>query len=579
MEAKLKVKGGNDMLTAIDIEGNKRIPYMENTSLLRILSNEQKIHCPECETPVTLVAGSRKITHFRHHPNVECSYNSEPETEEHLKGKILLYEWLKKKYPEAKVELEFKVKETNQRADVIAIFPTGKKWAFEMQCSAISGELWKKRTNLYKQAGIEDFWFIGIGLHSHGITGGKVDVMKHRLKDLPLTIFENKGWLLFLNTESKEFNGFYNFIDHTWNASTVLRAEGNQFNLDSFKKIESFFGDEKVEQEYANWIEAEQKCLQRQKEEQERQRKIIEVNKRIEEKKIQAAKNYREELRNFKIRNIVTNMTEKEKDIFKNLLIKHKLNNRTFPATCKIHVEHMDLIITPYPLWQLYIYDRYIYPCNKSPKVWIPKIKEDIEKKFRIIWDKDQDANFSFAIYRYFEALEKTGLVVCLSKKNRKYYQVLSNNLPKTDSFKNQSYIAYYLSIHSNRYSADEHDLREKVLKVWNSYKEECENSISRTIKKSTNHNSTNYYEKSEKSQFKQQTPQYQSIFTHYKELEYMINLYKADSSSLNYTDSKNLIKFNNQVQKDDKITRYQWEQYLELKQKIEKHYDISLDV
>ena len=67
------------MLTAIDLEGVKRTPYIEDVNFLRTLSNEGNLHCPDCQTSVILVAGRRRVHHFRHQANVECTYDSEPD--------------------------------------------------------------------------------------------------------------------------------------------------------------------------------------------------------------------------------------------------------------------------------------------------------------------------------------------------------------------------------------------------------------------------------------------------------------------------------------------------------------------
>lgn len=559
------------MLTAIDFEGVRRSPYIEDVNLLRTQSNEGNLYCPDCQTSVTLVAGERRVHHFRHHANVECTYDSEPETEEHAMGKINIYKWLKKKYPEAKVELEYRILETNQRADVIAIFPDGEKWAFEMQCSPISGEKWQKRNNLYKQAGVKDFWFMGKSLRSYGKTDGKEDIMKHRLKDLPLTIFNKNNWLLFFDSESQEMTGFYQFEDELSYSRTTLYAEGNQFSLHELKKIEDFWGNDQVEKTYMNWLEEQKQLLEERKEEQERQREIRRKNKLLAEKKIEEAKKYQQELNSFRCYEVAKKMTKNEKILFKKLIEKHHLTDSNFPGICKIHVEHTELIATPYPLWQLYIYDKYIYPSTDGEKkVWVPKVLDDVKRRFRVIWDKEVDANFSFAIYRYFAALEETKRVIQLSKKNSKYYQVISNELPEFNSFKIQSYIAYYLSIHFVVDTGKDEQFKEEILKAWNRY---MNNYISRPAPyyNPKNYNNLQSYTTVSKSSiFDDHDSSFHSLFDQYHQLEDMLKLASENISCLTEIEREFLANFSSHLDYDRRITLDQWENYLVVKKKIE---------
>ncbi|MEH7249256.1 competence protein CoiA family protein [Neobacillus niacini] len=130
---------------AIDQFGNKVNPIDTPIEELRLLSGAKMIFCPECGTIVKFASGEHVTAHFKHGPNLDCTYESEAESEEHIKGKVLIRNWLVERFKDVHVEFEYKIIETNQRADVMAIFPRGKKIAFEMQCTRIQGSVWKKR--------------------------------------------------------------------------------------------------------------------------------------------------------------------------------------------------------------------------------------------------------------------------------------------------------------------------------------------------------------------------------------------------------------------------------------------------
>lgn len=84
---------------------------------------------------------------------------SEPETDEHLKGKQDLFEWIKKQDGVTNAVLEGWISETKQRPDIMFNY-NGKKCVIEYQCSPIASE-YIERHELYKAFGINDIWICG----------------------------------------------------------------------------------------------------------------------------------------------------------------------------------------------------------------------------------------------------------------------------------------------------------------------------------------------------------------------------------------------------------------------------------
>lgn len=149
------------MLVGIHKTTGEKVYAFEDTEYIRKLNKNNLIICQECGTPLILKAGKIKIHHFAHY-KCKCTYKyGEPESENHIRGKLGMYERLQKLYPNSKVELEYKVLETNQRADVMVIHPNGEKWAFEIQCSRITVGTLLERSMLYKNASVIDNWFLG----------------------------------------------------------------------------------------------------------------------------------------------------------------------------------------------------------------------------------------------------------------------------------------------------------------------------------------------------------------------------------------------------------------------------------
>lgn len=116
--------------------------------------------CPVCGKPYEYCHGDFKIPYFRHKEKDKCEdlYN-EPETEEHIKGKTQLYEWIKNQSGVTNAILEGWIPETNQRPDIMFEF-NNEQFVIEYQCTPIASE-YVKRHNLYQAAGIVDIWIVG----------------------------------------------------------------------------------------------------------------------------------------------------------------------------------------------------------------------------------------------------------------------------------------------------------------------------------------------------------------------------------------------------------------------------------
>mgnify|MGYP001038965924 CR=1 FL=1 len=130
----------------------------------RQLSKDNKLFCPFCKSNVSYRNGDIVKAYFAHKNIIDCpSYGAE-ESEDHEKGKQIIYEWLKNQYPDAFIEYEYHITATNQLADVYIEHKHGNlkglKWAFEFQHSSITLGSWKKRHELYEKAGIQDFWVL-----------------------------------------------------------------------------------------------------------------------------------------------------------------------------------------------------------------------------------------------------------------------------------------------------------------------------------------------------------------------------------------------------------------------------------
>ncbi|MBE3561623.1 MAG: hypothetical protein IMW89_20730 [Ktedonobacteraceae bacterium] len=129
---------------------------------LQSWSHERLLHCPNCRSIVYVRGGPGRHTqlHFAHQKG-ECAWGTESETVRHMRGKLVLAEWLRTQFPGATVTLEERLPEPNRIADIFVLHTDGRRWAIEFQCAPLEKEEWHKRHEAYRKADIVDTWIVG----------------------------------------------------------------------------------------------------------------------------------------------------------------------------------------------------------------------------------------------------------------------------------------------------------------------------------------------------------------------------------------------------------------------------------
>lgn len=142
-----------------------RPEWDQQEEALRQAARERRLVAPCCGKPVTVRWGMRKVRHFAHLPRARCPYErwSEPESAEHIAGKLLLYEWCQRHFGErlVRLELEFPLRETQQRPDIYLELSDGARMVIEYQRSPISLKEWTERHEGYRSLGLDDHWILG----------------------------------------------------------------------------------------------------------------------------------------------------------------------------------------------------------------------------------------------------------------------------------------------------------------------------------------------------------------------------------------------------------------------------------
>ena len=126
---------------------------------LKAWSSKNILRCPNCGGIYEYCHGEIMMPYFRH-KDEDCGADySETETNEHIQGKIQLYEWIKQQNGVTDVILEGWIPETKQRPDIMFKYDN-KQYVIEYQCTPIATQ-YIERHSLYKAGGINDIWICG----------------------------------------------------------------------------------------------------------------------------------------------------------------------------------------------------------------------------------------------------------------------------------------------------------------------------------------------------------------------------------------------------------------------------------
>lgn len=150
------------MLVAYGPDGQPVVAEEAPLEQLLGWSHEQALHCPNCRGVVHVRGGpsKRMQLHFAHQRG-ECAWGTEGESVRHMRGKLVLAQWLRAQFPQATVSLEERLPGPNRIADVFMVHAGGQRQAIEFQCAPLELEEWQMRHAAYRAADIVDTWIIG----------------------------------------------------------------------------------------------------------------------------------------------------------------------------------------------------------------------------------------------------------------------------------------------------------------------------------------------------------------------------------------------------------------------------------
>lgn len=442
------------MFIAINTNNEKYFAFSEDNERLYSLAKAKELYCPHCQKNVFFRGGTKKIHHFYHERHVECSFVGEPETQEHLGGKLAIYNWLKEKYPNAYVALEERIAKINQIADVYADFGNGHKFAFEIQCAEQTAEKWLERRKLYAITGIKDIWLFGENYYKEiKVDDISKDEIVLRLKHQQQIVNNKERSIYFIDVENNLVKHIGKFFGIRYRTETRFIVKLQEIaipemtiakiqspckyglcNKLTYEKIQHYLNDRK--------IEAAELLKERKKQSAARMQRI-----RQKQEKQKRFHQYRRYLSNFNIDKVLQRMSYREQILFRRLVKEYGLTNTNFPGIFNIQLKNYKYIQTPYPLWQLFVFHEAIkHNYSKKQLIYSEHLFQNIKDTFR--YDVKDSKPVAILIHSYLVLLEKCGF---LNKQTlyRKYihpFKIENNVLPSVANKEFNSNVALYFS-------------------------------------------------------------------------------------------------------------------------------------
>ncbi|MET3698344.1 competence CoiA-like predicted nuclease [Bacillus oleivorans] len=122
---------------------------------------QQEFYCPGCKQKVQLKIGEINHPHFSHIQYHRCPFEWEPESEQHIDGKLLLQTFFQNLG--WKTELEVYLKAISQKPDLL-LKKGSQQFAIEYQCSPLTLSRLRERVEGYSRLGIKQKWFFAPSL-------------------------------------------------------------------------------------------------------------------------------------------------------------------------------------------------------------------------------------------------------------------------------------------------------------------------------------------------------------------------------------------------------------------------------
>ncbi|WP_343797793.1 competence protein CoiA [Bacillus carboniphilus] len=180
------------MFSAVDRKGTIQTVHGKTDEQIRMFKN-QSFYCPVCKQPLQLKAGLVNQPHFAHIHLNTCPTFWEPESDEHIEGKLLLKDLFSKMNWDTRLEVY--LPEISQQPDLL-LNKNNKQVAVEYQCSAINIQRFRQRVKGYQSIDMEQRWVFGPKL-TQRISSTQIKLSETAFISLLKNNQKFEGWSLY----------------------------------------------------------------------------------------------------------------------------------------------------------------------------------------------------------------------------------------------------------------------------------------------------------------------------------------------------------------------------------------------
>lgn len=254
--------------------------YFEDMVLdLKQAAAGRLLTCPECKAPVYLAAGPVKEPYFAHYDLKSCDYGNSQETEELKKGKRLLYQLMKRSFPDSDILARHRM-ENGMYSTIYCEYNEDLKLAIDYRLQNSSLESFQMRDGFYQSNRIRPIYVLGIRQKKDT---GQIDWYQNLIQS-------SMGYLIFLDVQKESISlkkcfgyrigreRYFKFLEKAYQVKELKFDKEGQMLCDFFSACEQ--AEWQIREEIRQYDERKQ-LLQSLKNEQQRLRERD--KKRLEE--------------------------------------------------------------------------------------------------------------------------------------------------------------------------------------------------------------------------------------------------------------------------------------------------------
>lgn len=177
-------------ICTFDLKDSNGYYYEDMVLTWKEAAAQRQLICSECGAPVYLAAGPIKEPYFAHYDLEDCDYANGHESEELKKGKRLLYQLLKRSFPEADIQARFRMG-NGLYSTLYSILPGGRSFAVDYRLQNNTLEKFRERDTFYQANIIKPIY----------ILGKRQDKETKQLDWYQNLLQNSMGYLIYMDTE------------------------------------------------------------------------------------------------------------------------------------------------------------------------------------------------------------------------------------------------------------------------------------------------------------------------------------------------------------------------------------------